>query len=106
MFEIKFFFKIQKPRLELLAASMFAGKLDQNGAAVKPNDAYLMFKFLKLQTDRNAQKVPASTILEIALGQDVASIKAEDFQQVSFWKKVFSAKRMNKISNYSIFLSI
>jgi hypothetical protein len=67
---------------ELLAAGMFAGKLDQNGASVKPNDAYLMFKFLKMQTKANAGKVPASTILEIALGEDVASIQATDFEQL------------------------
>jgi hypothetical protein len=67
---------------ELLAAGMFAGKLDQNGASVKPNDAYLMFKFLKMQTKQNAGKVPASTILEIALGEDVASIQATDFEQL------------------------
>lgn len=67
---------------ELIAASMFAGKLDQNGASVKPNDAYLMFKFLKMQTSQNGGKVPASTILEVALGDDVASIKAQDFEQL------------------------
>ena len=68
---------------ELMAAGMFAGQLDQSGAAVKPNDAYLMFKFLKLSSDREGGKVPAKTILEIALGDDVASIKADDFEQVN-----------------------
>ena len=68
---------------ELMAAGMFAGQLDQSGAAVKPNDAYLMFKFLKLSSDRESGKVPAKTILEIALGDDVASIKADDFEQVN-----------------------
>jgi len=67
---------------ELMAAGMFAGQLDQSGAAVKPNDAYLMFKFLKLSSDREGGKVPAKTILEIALGDDVASIKADDFEQL------------------------
>jgi hypothetical protein len=67
---------------ELMAAGMFAGKLDQNGASVKPNDAYLMFKFLKMQTKNNDGKVPASTILEIALGEDVANIQASDFEQM------------------------
>ena len=67
---------------ELMAAGMFAGQLDQSGAAVKPNDAYLMFKFLKLSSDREGGRVPAKTILEIALGDDVASIKADDFEQV------------------------
>merc|ERR1712136_286647 len=65
-----------------MAAGMFAGQLDQSGAAVKPNDAYLMFKFLKLSSDREGGKVPAKTILEIALGDDVASIKADDFEQL------------------------
>ena len=67
---------------ELLAAGTFAAQLDQNGASVKPNDAYLMFKFLKMQTDKNAGKVNPATILEIALGEDVASIKTEDFEQL------------------------
>merc|ERR1711953_94819 len=67
---------------ELMAAGMFAGQLDQSGAAVKPNDAYLMFKFLKLSSDREGGKVPAKTILEIALGDDVASIKDDDFEQL------------------------
>lgn len=66
---------------ELLAAGTFAAKLDQNGASVKPNDAYLMFKFLKSQTDKN-NGVPPQTILEVALGQDVAAIKTEDFEQL------------------------
>lgn len=67
---------------ELLAAGTFAAQLDQNGASVKPNDAYLMFKFLKMQTDANAGKVDPATILEVALGEDVASIKSEDFEQL------------------------
>jgi hypothetical protein len=67
---------------ELMAAGMFAGQLDQNGAAVKPNDAYLMFKFLKLSSQKDAGRVPAKTVLEIALGEDVASIKADDFEQL------------------------
>ena len=67
---------------ELLAAGTFAAQLDQNGASVKPNDAYLMFKFLKMQTDKNAGKVDPATILEVALGEDVASIKTEDFEQL------------------------
>lgn len=67
---------------ELLAAGSFAAQLDQNGASVKPNDAYLMFKFLKMQTDKNAGKVDPATILEVALGEDVASIKTEDFEQL------------------------
>jgi hypothetical protein len=67
---------------ELMAAGMFAGQLDQNGAAVKPNDAYLMFKFLKLSSGKEGGKVPAKTILEIALGEDVASIKSQDFEQL------------------------
>lgn len=66
---------------ELLAAGSFAAQLDQNGASVKPNDAYLMFKFLKLQTAKDG-KVDPSTILEVALGEDVASIKTEDFEQL------------------------
>ena len=85
---------------ELMAAGMFAGQLDQSGAAVKPNDAYLMFKFLKLSSDREGGKVPAKTILEIALGDDVASIKADDFEQVNITTHLTTPSTRHQIINY------
>lgn len=53
---------------------------------IAPNDAYLMFKFLQTvsgSTDggKAAGAVPPSVILNVALGNDVAGIKANEFQE-------------------------
>jgi len=53
---------------------------------VAPNDAYLMFKFLQSVSSSTANgkaagAVPPSVILNVALGNDVAGIKADEFQE-------------------------
>lgn len=66
-----------------LIADRFGDKIDQ----IAPNDAYLMFKFLETTTKANPNNaggkefVPSAVILEVALGNDVAGIKATDFQE-------------------------
>jgi len=58
-------------------ASQFGDTINQ----VTPNDAYLMFKFLQKSAAANQGRIPANIILDVALGQDVADIKANEFEE-------------------------
>lgn len=60
-----------------ILANQFGDQINQ----VNPNDAYLMFKFLHQSSKANNGRVPANIILDVALGQDVAGIKANEFQE-------------------------
>jgi len=60
-----------------LVANQFGDQINQ----VRPNDAYLMFKFLEKAAKGNNGRVPANIILDVALGNDVAGIKSDDFQE-------------------------
>lgn len=54
---------------------------------VAPNDAYMMFKFLQTVSSKTDNgkgttgAVPPSVILNVALGNDVAGIKSDEFQE-------------------------
>jgi len=58
-------------------ASQFGDTINQ----VTPNDAYLMFKFLQKSAAANQGRIPANIILDVALGRDVADIKANEFEE-------------------------
>lgn len=67
---------------KLLMDNMKGDSINQ----VAPNDAYMMFKFLQQvsgSTDNGkaAGAVPPSVILNVALGNDVAGIKSDEFQE-------------------------
>jgi len=68
---------------KLLMDNMKGDSINQ----VAPNDAYMMFKFLQTvskSTDNGkgvTGAVPPSVILNVALGNDVAGIKADEFQE-------------------------
>lgn len=66
---------------ELIQTKIIAEQFGESINEVAPNDAYLMFKFIKASSDANNGKVPANVILDVALGSDVAGIKAADFQE-------------------------
>ena len=75
-----------------LVANQFGDQINQ----VRPNDAYLMFKFLEKAAKGNNGRVPANIILDVALGNDVAGIKSDDFQvnfldisNVHQWRLIF-----------------
>ena len=46
---------------------------------VAPNDAYLMFKFVHGASEHNGGRIPAQIILDIAFGNDVMDIQADEF---------------------------
>jgi len=67
---------------KLIMDNMKGDSVDQ----IAPNDAYLMFKFLQTVSKsaspgKAAGAVPPSVILNVALGNDVAGIKANEFQE-------------------------
>lgn len=66
---------------ELLKTKMIADQFGDKVNQVAPNDAYMMFKFLRLSSDQNGGEIPANIILDIALGTDVADIKSSEFQE-------------------------
>jgi hypothetical protein len=66
---------------DLIKSQIIANQFGDQINSVSPNDAYLMFKFLKISSDKNAGRVPANIILDVALGSDVAGIKANEFQE-------------------------
>lgn len=66
---------------DLIKTQMLANQFGDTINEVTPNDAYLMFKFLQKSSTANGGRVPANIILDVALGQDVAGIKANEFQE-------------------------
>lgn len=66
---------------DLIKTQMLANQFGDSINEVNPNDAYLMFKFLQTSASNNGGRVPANVILDVALGSDVAGIKAHEFQE-------------------------
>jgi hypothetical protein len=66
---------------DLMKTQFLANQFGDSINKVNPNDAYLMFKFLQTSAAGNAGRVPANIILDVALGSDVAGIKANEFAE-------------------------
>ena len=66
---------------DLIKSQIMAKQFGDQLNEVSPNDAYLMFKFLETSSKANSGRVPANIILDVALGSDVAGIKANEFQE-------------------------
>lgn len=69
------------PDKDLIKTQILAQQFGDSINQVSPNDAYLMFKFLQTSSAANGGRVPANIILDVALGQDVAGIKANEFEE-------------------------